>query len=160
MEKIMSTEQCKDVNNLIHLSSLAVDRQDKGDDRNIFSIDHDYALPTLQTVAVALNANAAICASIATVIITIMNQHNYLNSIVSMSKLILCFIVGSAVSLISLLLDFTARAAYKREASKPSAFSKCASIFDYLAVGVMLASITVFGWGLWESFFSFRDSFA
>ena len=60
----MSTEQCKDVNNLIHLSSLAVDRQDKGDDRNIFSIDHDYALPTLQTVAVALNANAAICASI------------------------------------------------------------------------------------------------
>jgi len=135
-----------------------------GDRRSLLksvSISHTdefvYTLPILPKIGVAINVNAAIALFIPIVLITLINRHDNVHSIVILSKLIFCFWIGAATAVFSGLCDYVARKMYNIEKTREGFFWKCADLFDYSAVGMSLASMTIFCWGAWYAFSALKD---
>lgn len=111
--------------------------------------DTAYRIPFAPKVALILNLNAAIWAGAVTVIISVMRPEHNIDRIVALSNLILCFLVGAAVAVLSCGCDRLARQLYRREARSERAWLGVAEICDVSAIGVVIASFGIFGWGGW-----------
>lgn len=94
---------------------------------------------------------------VAAIILTIMNQHDNIHEIVLLSKLALCFIVGAAVSMMSVILDLVARKMYLDETLKKGVISKFAEVVDFSSLGAIVASACVFAWGVWSGASSLQN---
>jgi hypothetical protein len=107
----------------------------------------DYRLPALPKMSAIANINAAIAATILTVVFTIVNQHKLIESIVDFSNLILCFAFGAGVSLLSCVLDYRSRRLYRSAVGAKAYFVDVGNIYDSCAFCVFVASLAIFVFG-------------
>ena len=122
--------------------------------------DTPYSLPSMPKLSIIININAAILAAILTVVLTIMNQHRFIESIITFSSLILCFTFGAAVSTLSCLFDYKARMIYNTAESKKILLIDVAEIYDMCAFMIFVASLAIFSWGSYMTFYLVRGAFS
>lgn len=121
--------------------------------------DLDYKLPRLPKLSLIINIIAAILAAILTVVFTIINQHKFIENIVHFSNLILCFAFGGIIAIMSCLLDYKARVGYASAPSKKTIIADVAEIYDFCAFVIFSASLAIFAWGLYLTFYLVRNAF-
>ncbi|MCC3247027.1 hypothetical protein LG047_17165 [Methylocystis sp. WRRC1] len=112
--------------------------------------EEGYRIPLGPKVALILNINAAIWAAAVTVIVTVTRRENNIEQIASLSNLILCFLVGVVIAMLSCGCDRAARNMYRREAAQKKAWFGVAEICDISAVGALAAAFAIFAWGVWS----------
>jgi len=120
--------------------------QDDNDDGDQEAQD----LPIIPKLAIVLNLNAAILTAITVIVIFAINNFKGSEQIYTIATLIPCFLIGSAVAVLSVALDHLARSLHASGAGAPSRYAKFAEIFYYSALSVLFASLAIFGWTLWQ----------
>jgi len=121
--------------------------------------ESEYKLPRMPKLSLIININAAILAAILTVVFTIINQHKFIENIVHFSNLILCFAFGGIIAVMSCFFDYKARVIYTRAASKKRLIADVAETYDSCAFVIFGASLAIFAWGLYLTFYLVRNAF-
>ena len=122
--------------------------------------DRPYSLPAMPKLSIIININAAILVAILTVVFTVMNHHKLIETIIMFSNLMLCFTFGAIVSILSCLFDYKARAIYSSGASKKLLLVDVAEIYDVCAFMIFAASLMIFVWGSYLTFYLVRGAFS
>ncbi len=123
------------------------------------SNDRSYSLPAMPKLSIIININAAILVAILTVVFTVMNHHKLIETIITFSNLMLCFTFGAIVAILSCLFDYKARAIYISGASKKLILVDVAEIYDICAFIIFAASLMIFVWGSYLTFYLVRGAF-
>jgi hypothetical protein len=89
-----------------------------------------------------------------------MNHHKLIETIIMFSDLMLCFTFGAIVSILSCLFDYKARAIYSSGASKKLLLVDVAEIYDVCAFMIFAASLMMFVWGSYLTFYLVRGAFS
>jgi hypothetical protein len=121
--------------------------------------ERPYSLPAMPKLSIIININAAILVAILTVVFTVMNHHKLIETIITFSNLMLCFTFGAIVSILSCLFDYKARAIYSSGASKKLLLVDVAEIYDVCAFIIFAASLMIFVWGSYLTFYLVRGAF-
>jgi hypothetical protein len=107
-----------------------------------------YSLPLIPKISLIMNFNAAIWTGVVILILAVVRKAVGVQQIVDLTSLMVCLFIGAAVAALSICFDVLARKLYKAEAGGAKTLSRWAEVFDFTAIGVMLASMGVFVWGL------------
>jgi hypothetical protein len=121
--------------------------------------DRPYSLPAMPKLSIIININAAILVAILTVVFTVMNHHKLIETIITFSNLMLCFTFGAIVAILSCLFDYKARAIYSVGAPKKRLLADVAEIYDVCAFMIFAASLMIFVWGSYLTFYLVRGAF-
>lgn len=122
--------------------------------------DFEYRLPPLPKVSVIANVNAAILAAILAVTLTLLDQHKFIDTVIYFSGLIPCFTFGAIVAVLSCFFDYRARTIYNKSISKKLLLIDIGEIHDACALWIFVASLTIFTWGCYLTFYLLRNAFA
>jgi membrane protein DedA with SNARE-associated domain len=135
------------------MRSILTSTNDRSAEFAISAFSHDddeaYNLPLWPKIALIINFNTAIWTAITILILYIIKKSADVQHIIDLSNLMMCFFIGAAVAAASIWLDGAARNLYRMERTRYNKFAKWADVFDFSALGAMLASIVIFVWGCW-----------
>ena len=120
--------------------------------------DRPYSLPTIPKLSIIININAVILVAILTVVFTVMNHHKLIETIITFSNLMICFTFGAVVSILSCLFDYKARSIYSSGGSKKLLLADVAEIYDVCAFIIFAASMMIFVWGSYLTFYLVRGA--
>jgi len=91
--------------------------------------------------------------------VTVMNHHKLIETIITFSNLMLCFIFGAIVSIVACLFDYNARVIYGSGRPKKLLLVDVAEIYDVCAFMVFVASLMIFVWGSYLTIYLVRGAF-
>lgn len=135
------------------MRSILSSNSDRSTEIAISAFSHDdeeaYHLPLGPKIALIINFNTALWTAITILILYIVKKYADVQHIIDLSNLMMCFFIGAAVAAASIWLDGAARNLYRMELTQHKKFTKWADVFDFSALGAMLASIVIFVWGCW-----------